>query len=101
MSRRPLAIDPHQLPSPGAKEPPEGWWLSKKFLHPKPELWRFSESVGGTGRLEVAPEDVPPLPVWLTHINAQPQLTEQEWLEQHNLLEIEDVIETSWFRENE
>ena len=27
-------------------------------------------------------------------INAQPQLTEQQWREQHNLLEIEDVIET-------
>ena len=28
-------------------------------------------------------------------INAQPQLTEQQWREQHNLLEIKDVIETS------
>ena len=28
-------------------------------------------------------------------INAQPQLTEQQWREQHNLLEIEGVIETS------
>ena len=28
-------------------------------------------------------------------INAQPQLTEQQWREQHNLLEIEEVIETS------
>ena len=28
-------------------------------------------------------------------INALPSLTTEEWLEQHNLLEIEDVIETS------
>ena len=28
-------------------------------------------------------------------IDALPTLTTEEWLEQHNLLEIEDVIETS------
>ena len=83
-------------------------WLSEYFLHEladhfeehgREAIVRLCESSPGEYLRIIASLTPKELALEISDtkwvINAQPQLTEQQWREQHNLLEIEDVIETS------